>query len=218
MLRTGSFRTPHDAAMPFEPRLVAHEDDGRDRPVSRARLEVDEFAAPDLEALAVQLSDDAEYLAKLYPPRVHPAQLFERRPGWRAWMTRWRAAAAVLWFAGAAAAWSAWGMANRDESNQLASFSGSSAQAAHAIAVPMTRSALAAAADSVSQAGEVSRVDLPPAPRRVVRDANSNQIVVESDFSDLEPGDLLQDLSIPEQEAVFDLLESEPIELARVSL
>jgi hypothetical protein len=176
-------------------------------------MTVDEFSSPDLEALAVQLSDDADYLAKLYPPRMLPAQLPQRRRGWKAFIARWRVAAAVLWFAGTAAAVSAWGLANREPPNSIASLSGSSAQSKHAIPGPLASSAV-----DEDRAIESSPVDLPAAVMRALRDANSNHFVIESDFSNLEPGDLLQDLSVPEQEAVFDLLESEPIELARVSL
>lgn len=199
--------------MPFEPRLVAHDDDGQDRLTTRARVEVDEFEAPDLEALAVQLGDDAEYLAKLYPPRVCPAEFLERRRGWSHKIGRGRVAAVVLWFAVAAAAVSAWGLANQDEPNYIASLSGSSEPSAHAISDPT-----AGLAFEQNPNFDASTTGVPPAAAPALRDANSNHVATESDFSALEPGDLLQDLSVPEQEAVFDLLESEPIELARISL
>jgi hypothetical protein len=178
-------------------------------------LEVDAFETPDIEALAAQLGDDAAYLAKLYPPRAMPTQLLERRRRWSASTTvRWRVAAAVLCLAGTASALGAWGLANRREALQVALAPGSSEHQSPVIAAP----AVDPTHDN-EQSSDVSTSGvLPAAAAPMVRDANSNHVSIVSDFSGLEPGDLLRDLSVPEQEAVFDLLESEPIELARISL
>ena len=201
--------------MPFEPRLVAQDDDGPGRLVAPARLEVDEFATPDLEVLAAQLGDDAAYLAKLYPPRATPTRLLERRRGWSALINgRWRVAAAVLCFAGTAAALSVWGVATQAESQPIAWASGSIVRRFELIAArDLDPVLLNEQSVEVSTSGAL-RVAAAPA----MGDSSSKHVLTESSFTGLEPGDLLQDLSVSEQEAVFDLLESEPIELARVSL
>ena len=57
--------------------------------------QADEFASPDLELLAEQLTADAAYLAGLYPARQRPPRAIVRRR--RALPLRWsRAAAATI--------------------------------------------------------------------------------------------------------------------------
>ena len=200
--------------MPFEPRLFAHDDESPDRLAGAARADVDEFDSPDLEVLAAQLSDDAAYLAKLYPPRtVRPVELPKRRFGASVFAPgRWRVASVMLWIAGTAAVWSAWGLATRGEHRQVAAAGDTSADQLSVIGAGTFRAVFTN-----------NLADLSVTPRTIVsaallRDAISNSIQSDTDFSGLEPGDLLQDLSASEQEAVFDLLESEPIEQARLSL
>jgi len=225
MLRTGIHRAPRDAVMPFEPLLIAHDTvsrdgdgaragDGQERLAARARVEAEEFDSPVLQALAVQLGDDADYLAQLYPPRAVPTRPLEGRRGWSTSTTgRWRVAAILFCFVGTATALGVWGFASRGDSLQVALAIVSSASQ------PLTIGAgTLTPATNYEPSGVATRSPYSIAAAAALRDANVKHVFSDSNFSGLEPGDLLQELSVSEQEAVFDLLESEPIELARISL
>lgn len=176
-------------------------------------MAADEFASPDLEILAAQLRDDAAYLTRLYPARHDAARLLEQRRTQR-WPARagWRVAAAVLLLAGAGSTF-AWLEARSSALRQsvaLESGAGQTGAAAGTEASPV-----------VALERELKSLAPPVAPREVALTATADETPLfstESDIADLEPGDLLQELSASEQEAMFDLLETEPIELARVSL
>lgn len=188
--------------MPFEPRIVSNDDDGRLRAAARARHETDDFESPDLEVLAAQLSDDAAYLAKLYPPRTIPGHVLERNRRWHLpAAARWRTAAAAVLLAGAGAGFGLWAALQSSpigQGNQ------------HQVAVRP--------APSGTVVDEPAR-DVPVQYQLAAgTSANPSHFLIESEHAGLEPADLLQELSVPEQEAVFDLLEAEPVQLARISL
>jgi len=218
MLRSGTSRTLCDAVMPFELRLIAHDLSARDgdeqaRLAARARVEADEFESPECEALAVQLGDDADYLAQLYSPRTMPTRPLAQRRGWsHATTGRWRIAAVVIWLAGTAVAWGVWDVASRARSMRVAFATSSIANLPRTIGAGTVIPATNFQQDGVAWRGPYSFA------AAALRDSNSKHVTTEADFSGLEPGELLQDLSVSEQEAVLDLLESEPIELARISL
>lgn len=208
--------------MPFEPRLVANDDDGRTRPagslrskVVEVRFEADEFESPDLEVLATQLSDDAAYLARLYPPRAIPAHLLDGR---RRWSTgRWRVAAAVLLLAGVSGALGLWAASERAASLKVAAVTDSADEAvADPVAVNEQNPDVPASGSASLKTESLKTAPFTAGPS--VAGASENHVPTESEITGLEPGELLQELSVSEQEAVFDLLEAEPIQLARISL
>lgn len=189
--------------MPFEPRIHNSDDERREPPANRPQLEGDHFASPDLELLAAQLSDDAAYLARLYPPGAAR----RRPPASGRWTAasirfRWASAAAVLFLlglGGAIAAWSADGRKLVDRGQRRSQPSMPAAREMPDLSAPSSGAPAGGNADHVT-------------------DHVTVQLDFEFDDQGLEPGALLRELSASEQEAVLDLLEDQPIELARISL
>jgi hypothetical protein len=215
--------------MPFEPRLLPIDDDGRDPPAERigsvadsvspkgdwvspvgdwvspvgdsvspvansARFEDDTFESPDLELLAGQLRDDAAYLARLYPPGAARSRPAVNRWSWGRSHRRLASAAAVLFLigmGGSIAAWSAGGRTLVDRGTVHRSQN-----------------------DFVNS----EAFDTSAESNQSATGGTTNHVTSEIDESGLEPSALLRELSVSEQEAVFDLLEDQPIELARISL